>query len=66
MWATNSTAALAHFEQVLKDLGGCTYTHTGGEGPVVEGPDLDGIRVVIAQPSPQQQPRSVLEGRLYN
>ena len=66
MWSTDSPAALAHFEQVLKDLGGYTYTHTDGEVVFVEGRDPDGIRVVIAHPSPAQQPRSVLDGRLYN
>ena len=66
MWSTDSPAALAHFEQVLKDLGGYTYTHTDGEVVFVEGRDPDGIRVVIAHPSPEQQPRSVLDGRLYN
>ena len=66
MWSTDSPAALAHFERVLKDLGGYTYTHTDGEVVFVEGRDPDGIRVVIAHPSPEQQPRSVLDGRLYN
>ncbi|MFQ4149993.1 beta-phosphoglucomutase family hydrolase [Arthrobacter sp. LAPM80] len=66
MWATDSAQALNHFEQLLKDRGCYTYTHTGGEVTFVEGRDPDGIRVVIAHPSPQQQPRSVLDGRLYN
>lgn len=66
MWATDSVSMLDHFEQVLKDLDCYTYTHTGGEVTFVEGRDPDGIRVVIAHPSPQQQPRSVLDGRLYN
>ena len=65
MWATDSPAALDHFEQALKDLDSYTYTHTGGDVTFVEGRDPDGIRVVIAHPSTQQQPRSVLDGRLY-
>ena len=65
LWSTDSAAALNHFEQLLKDRGCYTYTHTGGQVTFVEGRDPDGIRVVIAHPSPQQQPRSVLDGRLY-
>lgn len=66
MWATESPEALLHFEELLKKLGHFTYTHTGGEVTFVEGRDPDGIRVVIAHPSPLQRPRSVLDSRLYN
>ncbi|MFB9165772.1 beta-phosphoglucomutase family hydrolase [Arthrobacter psychrochitiniphilus] len=66
MWATDSAQALTHFEQVLKDRGAYTYTHTSAGVTFVEGHDPDGTRVVIAHPSPQQQPRSVFDSRLYN
>lgn len=32
----------------------------------VDGHDLDGIRVVIAHPSPEQQPRSMLDPHFYS
>lgn len=66
LWATDSAEALAHFEKLLKNIGSYTDTHTGGEVTFVEGRDPDGIRVVIAYPSPVQRPRSVVDGRLYN
>lgn len=66
MWTTESEDGLKHFEELLKKRGNHTYTHTGEEVTFVEGRDPDGSRVVIAYPSPQQRPRSVLDGRLYN
>lgn len=66
MWATDSAKALEYFEQTLKDCGRHIDTHTGGGVTFVEGRDPDGIRVIIAHPSPQQRPRSVLDGRLYS
>ncbi|MET3922416.1 hypothetical protein ABIB26_003376 [Arthrobacter sp. UYEF20] len=66
MWATDSVEALDHFAQLLKDLGRYTYTHSAGEVTFVEGGDPDGLRVVIAHPSPLQRPRSVLDARLYS
>ncbi len=66
MWATDSAEALKHFEDLLKTLGRYTYTHTAGDVTFVEGRDPDDIRVVIAYPSPEQRPRSVLDARLYN
>ena len=66
MWATDSAAALSHFEQLLKDRGAYIYTHDSAGVTFVEGHDPDGIRVIITHPSPQQQPRAVLDSRLYN
>jgi catechol-2,3-dioxygenase len=66
LWATDSQEALTHFEELLKQLGSYTDTHTSGEVTFVEGRDPDGLRVVIAHPSPQERPRSVVDGRLYN
>ncbi len=66
LWTTHSATALDHFEQLFKDRGCYTYTHVSGGVTFVEGSDPDGIRVVVSYPSPQQHPRSVLDGRLYN
>lgn len=65
-WATDSAESLEHFEQVLKDCGSYGDTHTIGGVRFVEGHDPDGIRIVIAHPSPEQRPRSMLDPRLYN
>lgn len=66
MWATDSADGLKHFEELLKKRGRYTDTHTGEGVTFVEGRDPDGSRVVITYPSPQQRPRSVLDGHLYN
>ncbi|WP_127127237.1 VOC family protein [Georgenia sp. SYP-B2076] len=65
MWATDSTAGLAYFEQALQARGCHTHTHASGGVQFVEGRDPDGIRVIIAQPSPEQRPRSALDILLY-
>jgi catechol-2,3-dioxygenase len=66
LWATETAEALSDFEKLLQDMDCHTDTHTAGEVTFVEGRDPDGIRVVIAHPSPVQRPRSVVDGRLYN
>lgn len=66
MWATDSAEGLEHFEQALRDCGRYSDTHTTGGVRFVEGRDPDGIRVVIAHPSPEQRPRSMLDARLYS
>lgn len=66
MWAVDTPEALEHFAQALKDRGHYVDTHTSGGVQFVEGLDPDDIRIVIAHPSPQQRPRSVLDSRFYN
>jgi len=66
MWATDSPEGLEHFAQALRDHGHYTDTHVSGGVRFVEGRDPDGIRVVIAHPSPKQRPRSMLDSRFYN
>lgn len=67
IWAAGSVAALEHFEAVLRSRGAHTETYTDVGGVTfVEGRDPDGIRVMIAHPGPQERPRSVVDGRLYN
>jgi len=66
MWAVDTPEALEHFAQALRDRGHYVDTHTSGGVQFVEGHDPDRIRVVIAHPSPQQRPRSVLDSRFYN
>ncbi|MEO6999502.1 MAG: VOC family protein [Terracoccus sp.] len=64
-WAVDTPDALDHFAQALKNCGGYVDRHTSGGVQFVEGRDPDGIRVVIAYPTPQQVPRSVLDPRFY-
>ncbi len=66
MWAVDSPEALYRFAQVLRDCSHYVDTHASGGVQFVEGHDPDGIRVVIAYPSPGQRPRSVLDPRFYN
>lgn len=66
MWAVDTPEALEHFAQALRDRGHYVDMHTSGGVQFVEGHDPDRIRVVIAHPSPQQRPRSVLDSRFYN
>lgn len=66
MWATDSAEGLQHFEQASRDCDRYSDTHTIGGVRFVEGHDPDGIRVVIAHPSPEQRPRSMLDPRFYS
>ncbi len=65
-WAVDTPEALEHFAQALKDCDCYVDRHVSGGVTFVEGHDPDGIRVVIAHPSPQQMPRSVLDPRFYS
>lgn len=65
-WAVETPEALEHFAQALKDCDCYVDRHTTGGVAFVEGHDPDGIRVVIAHPSPQHLPRSILDPRFYS
>ena len=65
MWSTESAEALEHIEKVLKDHGVHTSTRTSGGVTFVGGRDPDGIRVVIAHPSPEELPRTVVGSHFY-
>jgi catechol 2,3-dioxygenase-like lactoylglutathione lyase family enzyme len=66
MWGVDTLEGLHQFEEALKSAEGYTDTHTSGGVTFVEGQDPDGIRVVIAHPSPLQLPRSSLDSRIYH
>ncbi len=65
-WAVETPEALEHFARALKDCDCYVDRHTSGGVAFVEGHDPDGIRVVIAHPSPQHLPRSILDPRFYS
>ncbi|GAB3439529.1 hypothetical protein GCM10027517_12980 [Phycicoccus ginsengisoli] len=66
MWCTDSAEALDEVEAALRDRGGHPARHESGGVTFVRARDPDGIGVVIAHPSPQRLPRSVIAGRLYS
>ncbi|MCH6468643.1 VOC family protein [Sinomonas terrae] len=66
MWAVDTPEGLQQFEASLKSASLYSDTHSSGGVTFVEGRDPDGIRVVIAHPSPLQQPRSSLDNRIYS
>jgi catechol 2,3-dioxygenase-like lactoylglutathione lyase family enzyme len=65
MWATDSAEALEHMEGALRGHGAPTYRYKSGGVTFIRGRDPDGIRVVIAHPSPEKQPRSLVGTHLY-
>ena len=66
MWSTDSAEALEAMEGALRKPGGHPDRHSSGGVTFVRGRDPDGIGVVIAYPSPESLPRSVIGARLYN
>ncbi len=69
MWAVETAGALADLEQAIKDRGGRTsrtYTYAGGGVSFLESRDPDGIRILVAYPSPERLPRSLVESRLHS
>jgi catechol 2,3-dioxygenase-like lactoylglutathione lyase family enzyme len=65
MWATDSAEALEHMEGALRQHGAPAYRYTSGGVTFIRGRDPDGIRVLIAYPSPEKQPRSLVGPHLY-
>jgi catechol 2,3-dioxygenase-like lactoylglutathione lyase family enzyme len=65
IWAVESAEARDHFEQILRDRGVRTATHTSGGVEFLTAHDPDGIRVVIAHPSPRMLPRSMISSHVY-
>ncbi len=65
MWATDSEEVLRRLEQGLRRHSCYVDTHTRNGVSFAEGHDPDGIRMVIAHPSPEQLPRQSLDARVY-
>jgi catechol 2,3-dioxygenase-like lactoylglutathione lyase family enzyme len=66
MWSTDSAEALESVESALRGAGGHPDRHSSGGVTFVRGRDPDGIGVVIAHPTPERLPRSVIGPRVYN
>jgi catechol 2,3-dioxygenase-like lactoylglutathione lyase family enzyme len=65
IWAVDSAESLDHFERLLQDREARTTKHTSGGVVFLTAHDPDDVRVVIAHPSPQAMPRSVISAHMY-
>ncbi len=65
IWAVGSDAELRDVAEALRDRGGHPDLSTSGGVSFVTAHDPDGIRIVVAHPSPQKLPRAVIAARLY-
>jgi catechol 2,3-dioxygenase-like lactoylglutathione lyase family enzyme len=65
IWAVDSAAALRELERTARQRGRHTAIYTSGGVSFLETRDPDGIRIVVAHPSPDRLPRSVLGAHLY-
>jgi catechol 2,3-dioxygenase-like lactoylglutathione lyase family enzyme len=65
VWAVDSDAELQDIEQALQHRVGRTDRNTSGGVTFLAAHDPDGIRILVAHPSPEQLPRSVIGAHLY-
>jgi catechol 2,3-dioxygenase-like lactoylglutathione lyase family enzyme len=66
IWAVDSAEELTDVEEALQGRGIRTDRHASGGATFVTGRDPDGIRIMVAHPSPEELPRSVVGARLYS
>lgn len=65
IWAVDSEADMRNIAQALQERGGQASSYTSGGVSFLAARDPDGIRVLVAHPSPEKLPRSVLGAQLY-
>ena len=65
IWAVGTDAELRDVEATLQDRGEHFDRSTSDGVSFVTAHDPDGIRVVVAHPSPEKLPRAVVAARLY-
>jgi hypothetical protein len=65
IWALESDAELRDAALTIRSRGGRTSSYTSGGVTFLAARDPDGIRVLLAHPSPEKLPRSVIGPRLY-
>jgi hypothetical protein len=63
MWATDSQSDLQRITDRLRAYDNAAYTHNIEGITVLEGNDPDGCRVLVAYPTPQLLPRTVIAER---
>ena len=61
----DSDAELREVEEILRDRVGRTDTYTSGGVSFLAAHDPDGIRILVAHPSPEKLPRAVVGAHLY-
>jgi hypothetical protein len=66
IWAVDSAAELQELELAIEERGGRADRYTSGGVTFVASRDPDGLRILVAHPSPETLPRSVVGARLYN
>ena len=65
IWSVGSDSELRDLAEVLNDCGGHPDVSTSGGVSFLTAHDPDGIRIVVAHPSPENFPRAVIAARLY-
>jgi hypothetical protein len=65
IWTVGSAAELDDLEQVMRDRGHYTHSRTTRGVRFLSTRDPDGIRILVAHPSPEELPRSVVDAVLY-
>jgi hypothetical protein len=65
IWSVGSAAELDELEQVMNDRGQHTYSRTTNGIRFLTSHDPDGIRILVAHPSPEELPRSVVDAVLH-
>jgi hypothetical protein len=65
IWTVGSAAELDDMEQAMRDRGHYTYSRTTRGVRFLSTRDPDGIRILVAHPSPEELPRSVVDAVLY-
>lgn len=65
IWTVRSAAELDDLEQVMRDRGHYTHSRTTRGVRFLTSRDPDGIRILVAHPSPEELPRSVVDAVLH-
>jgi catechol-2,3-dioxygenase len=64
MWATDSQSAMQRITDRLRAYDSAVYSHTVEGMTILEGIDPDGLRVIVAYPTPRWLPRTAIAERL--
>ncbi|MCE4269242.1 VOC family protein [Rhodococcus globerulus] len=65
MWSADTEEELARISERLRAYDASTFTQVYGGVTFVDGCDPDGIRVIVAYPSPEQIPREIIAQRFH-
>ncbi|OKA07010.1 glyoxalase [Rhodococcus erythropolis] len=65
MWSADTEEELTRISERLRAYDASTFTQVVGGVTFVDGCDPDGIRVIVAYPSPEQLPRELIAPRFH-